>query len=86
MAVRMAQALQLNVESYQAVPPASSDDELTSDPESRRRLMRSLYIMDSWVGSGVDEFTLLKEPDLKVRFPCMSTSFSYNRRLCIEMT
>jgi hypothetical protein len=73
---RMAQALQINLE-YSA-------DVLCTDPagpvtangkESRRRLMWSCYIIDSWVGSGVDQLTLLDECDIKIQLPCIERNF-----------
>ncbi|KAJ5103173.1 hypothetical protein N7532_003702 [Penicillium argentinense] len=74
MTARMSQALQLNLE--------SSADVLCSKPDSspivneaRRRLMWSCYVMDSWVGSGVNQLTLLEDRDVKIQLPCHSHNF-----------
>lgn len=32
--------------------------------------------MDSWVGSGVNQLTLLEDKDLKIQLPCHSHNFS----------
>ena len=32
--------------------------------------------MDSWVGSGVNQLTLLEDKDLKIQLPCNSYNFS----------
>jgi hypothetical protein len=32
--------------------------------------------MDSWVGSGVNQLTLLEDRDLKIQLPCHSHNFS----------
>lgn len=72
---RMSQALQLSLE--------NSPDILCTKPESsaintetRRRLMWSCYLLDSWVGSGVNQLTLLEDRDLKIQLPCHSHNFS----------
>lgn len=31
--------------------------------------------MDSWVGSGVDQLTLLEDNDIKIQLPCHSRNF-----------
>ena len=31
--------------------------------------------MDSWVGSGVDQLTLLEDCDIKIQLPCHSRNF-----------
>ena len=33
--------------------------------------------MDAWAGGGVDELTLIREADLKIRFPCDERSFLF---------
>lgn len=33
------------------------------------------YVMDSWVGSGVDQLTLLNDSDIKIQLPCHSRNF-----------
>ncbi|KAJ5609294.1 hypothetical protein N7528_009861 [Penicillium herquei] len=75
MTARMSQALQLNLE--------NSADVLCTKPEAspintetRRRLMWSCYLLDSWVGSGVNQLTLLEDRDLKIQLPCHSHNFS----------
>jgi hypothetical protein len=32
--------------------------------------------MDSWVGSGVNQLTLVEDKDLKIQLPCHSQNFS----------
>ncbi|OBT40062.1 hypothetical protein VE00_09292 [Pseudogymnoascus sp. WSF 3629] len=74
-ATRMLQALQINLE--------YSTDILCTEPsnmpfcvrESRRRLMWSCYVADSWVGSGVDQLTLIADCDVKVQLPCHERNF-----------
>ncbi|KAH7144551.1 fungal-specific transcription factor domain-containing protein [Dactylonectria estremocensis] len=77
LAVRMAHALQVNVEyspdilcadSVEGAPPAV-------EKESRRRLMWACYILDAWTGSGVDQLTLLREADIKIQLPCNERNF-----------
>ncbi|KAJ5365265.1 hypothetical protein N7517_008151 [Penicillium concentricum] len=68
---RISQALQLNLESsadLNSICPIAN--------ESKRRLMWSCYVMDSWVGSGVNQLTLLEDKDLKIQLPCHSHNFS----------
>lgn len=31
--------------------------------------------MDSWIGSGVDQLTLLEDADVKIQLPCHSRNF-----------
>lgn len=73
---RISQALQLNLESSADVLCTKSDSACPIANESRRRLMWSCYIMDSWVGSGVNQLTLLEDKDLKIQLPCHSHHFS----------
>ncbi|KAK7421828.1 hypothetical protein QQZ08_009773 [Neonectria magnoliae] len=77
LAVRMAHALQVNIEyspdilcaeSNEGAPPAV-------EKESRRRLMWACYILDAWTGSGVDQLTLLREADIKIQLPCNERNF-----------
>ncbi|KAJ5708823.1 hypothetical protein N7493_010157 [Penicillium malachiteum] len=75
MTARMSQVLQLNLE--------NSADVLCTKPEAspintetRRRLMWSCYLLDSWVGSGVNQLTWLEDRDLKIQLPCHSHNFS----------
>jgi hypothetical protein len=44
--------------------------------ESCRRIMWSVYIMDCWVGSGVDELTMINEKNIKIRLPSDETDFT----------
>lgn len=72
---RMSQALQLSLENSPNVlctKPESS----AINTETRRRLMWSCYLLDSWVGSGVNQLTLLEDRDLKIQLPCHSHNFS----------
>ncbi|KAI0132181.1 hypothetical protein BJ170DRAFT_234301 [Xylariales sp. AK1849] len=74
LGVRMAQALQINLEKSPNI--LSSDGQLHwSSREARRRLMWSIYIMDAWVGSGVDELTLVRDQDMKIQLPCNERNF-----------
>jgi len=73
---RISQALQLNLESSADVLCADSDSKCPITNESKRRLMWSCYVMDSWVGSGVNQLTLLEDKDLKIQLPCNSYNFS----------
>lgn len=77
IAVRLAQSLQINVESTDG---HNSRLICRSSPspsmcESRRRLMWGIYAMDTWVGSGVDELTLVNEANVKIRLPCNERDF-----------
>ncbi|KAJ5815698.1 hypothetical protein N7474_007475 [Penicillium riverlandense] len=74
---RMSQALQLNLEHSADVlclKAESSSSAVVN--ETRRRLMWSCYVMDSWVGSGVNQLTLLEDRDLKIQLPCDGHNFS----------
>lgn len=85
LGVRMAQALQINLESSSDVLCTGANGLSPMTKESRRRLMWSIYIMDSWVGSGVDELTLLDEIDLKIQLPCSDVRFE-RQEPCITET
>ncbi|KAH9209569.1 fungal-specific transcription factor domain-containing protein [Leptodontidium sp. 2 PMI_412] len=75
--VRMAQALQLNLEySADILCTKSISSPSPCSREARRRLMWSIYVMDSWVGSGVDQLTLLNDFDLKIQLPCHERNFN----------
>ncbi|KAI1881358.1 hypothetical protein JX265_000184 [Neoarthrinium moseri] len=72
--VRMAQALQINLERSSNI--LTGDGKLLwSCREARRRLMWSIYIMDACVGTGVDELTLIRESDIKIQLPCNERNF-----------
>ncbi|KAJ5334027.1 uncharacterized protein N7506_007810 [Penicillium brevicompactum] len=72
---RISQALQLNLESSADILcDSKSTSPITN--ESKRRMMWSCYVMDSWVGSGVNQLTLLEDKDLKIQLPCHSHNFS----------
>ena len=76
VSARMAQALQVNVEySTDVLCTQSSDGPSPAAREARRRLMWCCYIMDSTVGSGVDELTLLDDSNIKVQLPCSDRHF-----------
>lgn len=74
---RMAQALQINLE-YNTDVLCQNDDygPSATAKESRRRLMWSCYVMDSLVGSGVDQLTLVHEKDMKIQLPCNERNFT----------
>ena len=46
--------------------------------------MWSVFIMDAWVGSGVDELALLDEKDIKIQLPCSERSFSFQVPCIVE--
>lgn len=77
LAVRMAHALQANVEHSPDILCADSkpDAPPAVQKESRRRLMWACYILDAWTGSGVDQLTLLREADIKIQLPCNERNF-----------
>lgn len=78
VALRMSQALQLNVEySADVLCQNPADGPSASEKETRRRLMWCCYVMDSWVGSGIDQLTMLNEADMKIQLPCHSRNFLY---------
>ncbi|KIM98673.1 hypothetical protein OIDMADRAFT_127853, partial [Oidiodendron maius Zn] len=83
---RMAQALQVNLEhSADVLCTLPSSTISACSKEARRRLMWSCYIMDSWVGSGVDQLTILDEKDIKIQLPCHSRNF-HLQKPCITET
>lgn len=75
--VRMAHALQLNLE--YAGNPVKADGSIKTTlwtyQEARRRLMWGCFVLDTWTGSGVDQLTLLHESDFKIRLPCSEANF-----------
>jgi hypothetical protein len=83
---RMAQALQINLEYSTDVLCRDGETSLSaSDKESRRRLMWACYIMDTLVGSGVDQLTLINEKDIKVQLPCNERSFLQQKPCITEI-
>ncbi|KFX87420.1 hypothetical protein V490_08281 [Pseudogymnoascus sp. VKM F-3557] len=75
-ATRMLQALQINLEySTDILCTKTSNTMPFCTRESRRRLMWSCYVADSWVGSGVDQLTLIADCDVKVQLPCHERNF-----------
>ncbi|KAJ5475936.1 hypothetical protein N7475_001665, partial [Penicillium sp. IBT 31633x] len=82
---RISQALQLNLESSADILCAHSDSNSPIMNESKRRLMWSCYVMDSWVGSGVNQLTLLEDKDLKIQLPCHSHNFSLGTPCITEL-
>jgi hypothetical protein len=83
--IRMAQALQINLESSIDVLCQYGKHGLSpSSRESRRRLMWAIYVMDAWVGSGVDELTLVRECDVKIQLPCDERNFSFEVPCAVE--
>lgn len=77
LAVRMAHALQVNVEHSPDILCADGNESAPSalEKESRRRLMWACYILDAWTGSGIDQLTLLREADIKIQLPCNERNF-----------
>ena len=84
LGIRMAQALQINLESSADVLCTDKSGLSPSSREARRRLMWSVYIMDAWVGSGVDELTLIGEGDMKIQLPCNERSFDFQTPSIVE--
>jgi hypothetical protein len=83
--IRMAQALQINLEfSIDILCQYGKHGLSPSSRESRRRLMWSIYVMDVWVGSGVDELTLVRECDVKIQLPCDERNFSFEVPCAVE--
>ncbi|KAK5168784.1 uncharacterized protein LTR77_006093 [Saxophila tyrrhenica] len=72
---RMQQALQINLEHSTDILCETGSGPSASTKESRRRLMWCCYITDSLIGNGVDQLTLIKEPDIKVQLPCCERNF-----------
>lgn len=73
---RMAQALQLNLEySTDIFHDEPNNGPTVCSKEARRRLMWSCYILDTLIGSGVDQLTLFNEPDIKIQLPCNERNF-----------
>ncbi|VUC24396.1 unnamed protein product [Clonostachys rosea] len=78
--VRMAQALQINLEySTDLYNEGPNVDLSTTVRESRRRLMWSCYVTDVLCGSGVDQLMLIHEKDIKIQLPCNDWSFLHER-------
>lgn len=75
--VRLAHLLQLNLEFSPDLLCRDSNSPSASSRESRRRLMWSIYIIDSWVGSGIDRLTLLNDSDMEIQLPCPERSFIF---------
>lgn len=84
LGVRMAQALRINIESPSDVSGAGPQNPSATTKEAKRRLMWSIYIMDSWVGSGVDELTLINEADVRIQLPCSDQSFESQQSCIVE--
>lgn len=79
LAVRLSQGLQINVELTPDTQRFYVEDSFSpSALESRRRVMWSIYAMDAWVGSGVDELTLVSEFDIKIQLPCIERDFIFD--------
>lgn len=70
LAVRLSQALGLNMD--------KQDEHSLKPPcfyESCCRTMWSTFILDAWVGSGVDELTMLHERNIHIPLPMAETDF-----------
>lgn len=73
---RMTHALQSNLEYNTDLLCQNGDTgPSVTARESRRRLMWSCYVMDAFVGSGVDQLTLVHEKDMKIQLPCNERNF-----------
>lgn len=86
LTARMAQALQINLEHSTDVlcQEREKDSPGASTKESRRRLMWCCYITDSFVGSGVDQLTLIKDEDIKIQLPCTERNFLLQNACVVE--
>lgn len=85
LCVRMAQALQINLESSADILCVRPQELSATSKEARRRLMWSIYVMDAWVGSGVDALTLIDEANVKIQLPCSDQRFNYQEPCIMEM-
>lgn len=76
--VRMAHALQLNIEPSTDIMCKMEDSSSNeaSLRETKRRLMWACFMVDVWAGSGVDQLTILSERDIKIQLPCNERQFS----------
>lgn len=86
LTARMAQALQINLEHSVDITCQENekDSPSASTKESRRRLMWCCYITDSFVGSGVDQLTLIKDEDIKIQLPCTERNFLLQNACVVE--
>jgi hypothetical protein len=75
LAVRLAHCHQLSMEASLRVFSSEKAPPPPTILESRRRLMWSIYVMDAWVGSGVDELTLIQEKNLRLQLPGNESNF-----------
>ena len=46
--------------------------------------MWAVYTMDAWVGSGVDELTLVHDRDMKIQLPCNERNFLFQTPCIVE--
>lgn len=75
-AIRMSQALQINLEYSTDILCNENSNRLSCcSRESRRRLMWSCYNLDTYVASGVDQLTLIDDKDIKIQLPCNERNF-----------
>lgn len=72
IAVRLSQALGLGTADRRQISAATMPP---SYYESRHRLMWSVFVLDAWVGSGVDELTLIHERNIHVALPASESDF-----------
>lgn len=84
LAVRMAQALQINIESSSDILCLEVDGLSASCRESRRRLMWAVYVMDAWVGGGADDLTLIADQNMKIQLPCNERNFVFQIPCIVE--
>lgn len=75
LTTRMSQALQLNVEADYDVMCLSSPLSACVK-ESRRRVMWSTFVTDSYIASGVEQLRLIRETDFKIQLPCKDQKFA----------
>lgn len=73
LGVRMAQALQIGLESCPDLLCTGGKEQSVTTKESRRRLMWSIYIMESWTGSAV-----VNEAAIGIQLPCSDRSLAWH--------
>ena len=75
LASRLAYALQLNNE-------ATYSKYCWREQECRRRLMWSCFVTDSFLGGGLQEYTLCDKDSLLIQLPCNENNFLFEIPCC----
>jgi len=47
--------------------------------------MWAVYVMDVWADNGADEWTLLRDQDMKIQLPCNDRHFALGTPCIVEM-